>query len=257
MKEALFENSSFPVLGIDDERDKLVGIGTCTLVRINDDQWFLINAAHTLDEWGKNNPIFISLPDKEIIELPFALKTKSSTVDKLDIAVTPILGDFFDFFIDPLISSLPLYDDFPIESFKNYDKRVIFFGYPSSSSRFNIDLKSKRIKAKPITITSTEVTDISEKTKTNNDIDLSEHILAKFLRKKIKTQNGKIQKAPYPHGMSGGAVYYAYVEVGMHEDICMGIEFAGIGTEYLKLPSLLKATNKNAILSFINANMKR
>ncbi len=144
MKEIPFERSSFPVLGIDDNKDKLKGVGTCTLTRLYNDKLFLLNSAHTLELWGNNSPIFIALPNGKTVELPFALKTKSATVDKVDIAVTPLLGDFITQFQDGIISSLPLYDDFPIDNFKNYSKRVLFFGYPSSSSRFSIDLREMK-----------------------------------------------------------------------------------------------------------------
>lgn len=88
MKQIPFENSSFPVLGIDDNTDKIKGIGTCTVTRFDGDRLFLINAAHTIERWGKR-PIFVALPNGKTIELPFALKTKSETIDKIDIAVTP------------------------------------------------------------------------------------------------------------------------------------------------------------------------
>lgn len=252
MKEVTFERSSFPVLGIDDKNNnKLKGIGTCTLARLDNGKLFLLNSAHTLKRWGNNSPIFIALPNGETIELPFALKTKSATVDKVDIAVTPLLGNFAMPFQDGMISSLPLYDDFPIESFKKYSKRVIFFGYPSSSSRFSIDLKKKEIKAKPISITTIEINKLSEKTINSYNIDFSIHIIANFKRRKMKDQNGKIKVSPFPYGISGGAVYFAYVEVGESEDIPKGIDFVGIGNEYLKNVSVIKATKKSAISAFI------
>jgi len=192
----------------------------------------------------------------ETIELPFALKTKSETIDKVDIAVTPLIGEFADYFNDDNISSLPLYDDFPIENFKGYAKRVIFFGFPSSSSRFSIDWQRKEVKAKPICITSIEIDNLTERTADYFDIDFLIHILAKFERRKMKNQNGKIQKSPDPHGISGGAVYFAYVEVGKCEDVIEGIDFVGIGNEYLENRSALKATRKKAILSFIKESFQ-
>ena len=182
MKEAPFESSSFPVLGIDDKSNKLKDVGTCTLARLDNEKLFLLNSAHTLEIWGNNSPIFIALPNGKTIELPFALKTKSATVDKVDIAVTPLLGNFITPFQDGMISSLSLYDDFPIENFKKYSKRVIFFGYPSSSSRFSIDLKKNEIKAKPISITTIEINKLSEKTINLYNIVFSLHIIANFER---------------------------------------------------------------------------
>lgn len=251
MKEIPFESSSFPVLGIDNQLNKLKGIGTCTLTRLHEDMVFLINSAHTLEIWGDNSPIYIALPNGKTIELPFAFKTKSETIDKVDIAVTPIFGEFSDFFFDDTIMSLQLEDDFPIEDFKNYAKRVVFFGFPSSNSRFSIDWKKNEIKANPISYTSIEIDKLAERMVDFYDIDLSIHILARFQRRNIKSQNGKIQKSPDPHGISGGAVYFAYVEEGECVDILKGIEFAGIGNEYLENRSILKATRKTAILSFI------
>jgi len=63
MKEIPFESSSFPVLGIDNQINKLKGIGTCTLTRFDEIRLFLINSAHTLEVWGDNSPIFIALPN--------------------------------------------------------------------------------------------------------------------------------------------------------------------------------------------------
>jgi hypothetical protein len=254
MKDISFESSSFPVLGIDNKSDKVKGIGTCTLTRLEDDRLFLINSAHTLDIWGNNSPIFIALPNGKTVELPFALKTKSKNIDKVDIAATPLLGEFATHFYDEKISSFPLYDDFPIESFNIFLKRVVFFGFPSSSSRFSIDLKTNQIKAKPICITSIEIEDLTERTVNFYNIDFSLHILAKFERRNLKDQNGIIKKSPDPHGMSGGAVFFAYVEEGQSQDILKGINFVGIGNEYLQNRSLLKATRKDAILSFIKVN---
>lgn len=256
MKEIPFERSSFPVLAIDDNRDKLKGVGTCTLARAYNDNLFLLNAAHTLDTWGNNSPLFIASPNREIIELPFALKTKSATVDKVDIAVTPLLGEFAKQFYGGEISSLPLYDDFPIYNFKNHVKRVVFFGYPSSASRFSIDLKRNQIKAKSISITSTEINTLSDKIINLYDIDFTFHIVANFERRNMKDQTGKFKVSPLPYGISGGAVYFAYVEVGESVDIFKGIEFAGIGNEYLKNISVIKATKKSAILSFINKHFR-
>jgi hypothetical protein len=242
------ESSSFPVLGID-EYEKLRGIGTCTLVRLINDNLFLLNSGHTLEIWGNHSPIFISLPNGKTIELPFALKTESSTVDKIDIAVTPLVGDFAMSFQDSSISSLPLYDDFPIDSFKDYSKQVVFFGYPAS--RCSINLKKKELIAKPIFLTLIEINKLSKNTINFYNIDFSLHIIARFQRRKMKDQNRKRRESPFPHGMSGGAVFYEYVKVGESEDIFMGMEFVGIGNEYLDNPSLLKATKKHVILEFI------
>ena len=253
MKEVPFEASAFPVLGIDDKKDKLKGIGTCTLARIDDERIFLINSAHTFDYWGKN-PIFIALPNGKTVELPFALKTKSGTFDKVDIAVTPLFGEFATNFIDKNISSLPLCDDFPYEEYKSFAKRVIFFGFPASNSRFSIDFKKNRINAKPICITSIEVTNISNKTARYYNIDFSIHILAKFKKRKMKGHDNVKKRAPDPYGISGGPVFFAYVEEGEHEDALKIINFVGIGNEYLQNRSLLKATRKNAIFEFIRDN---
>ena len=250
MDEVSFESSAFPVLGIDDHTNKLKGIGTCTLTRLDDERIFIINAAHTLNYWG-SNPIFIALPNKKTIELPFALKTKTETNDKIDIAVTPLLGEFASNFIDERISSLPLYDDFPYENYSSFAKRVVFFGFPASNSRFSIDFKKNTIKAKPICITSIEVENISKKNAKFYDIDISLHILARFEKRKMKDQNHVRKRAPDPYGISGGPVFFAYVEEGEHEDVLKAMNFVGIGNEYLQNISLLKATRKEAIVSFI------
>jgi hypothetical protein len=251
MKDVPFESSSFPVLGIDDETNKLKGVGTCTLARLNEEQLFLLNSAHTLEIWGNNRPIFIALPNGKTIKLPFAVKTKSITVDKLDIAVTPLLVDFLAPFRDSMISSLPLYDDFPIEDFRKCSRRVIFFGYPSSSSRFSIDLRKREIEAIPIAITTQEIKKLPQKAINSYNIDFSIHIIAKFERRNMKDQNGQSKVSPSPYGISGGAVYYAYVEVGEHEDILKAVEFAGIGNEYIRNISVIKATKKSAISVFV------
>ncbi len=256
MKEIPFENSSFPVLGIDDQSDKVKGVGTCTLTRIAENELFLVNSAHTLENWGKNRPIFIALPNGKTVELPYALKTKSDTIDKVDIAVTPLLGEFADNFYDEKISSLPLYEDFPIEKFKDFSQRVVFFGFPSSDSRFSIDWKRNEINANPICITSIEVECLTDKTVNYYDIDLSIHLLSKFERRKMKDQNGANKTSPDPHGISGGAVFIAYVEEGEHYDILKGANFVGIGNEYLQNRSLLKATRKKAILYFIKESFE-
>ena len=254
MKDISFESSSFPVLGIDDKSDKAKGIGTCTLTRLDEDRLFLINSAHTLEIWGDNSPIFIALPNGKTVELPFALKTKSKNIDKVDIAATPLLWEFATHFYDKKISSFPLYDDFPIENFKDLSKRIVFFGFPSSNSRFSIDWKTNQVKAKPICITSIEIEDLTERTVNYYDIDFSIHILAKFERRNMKDQNGIIKKSSDPHGMSGGAVFFAYVEEGKCQDVLKGINFVGIGNEYLQNCSLLKATRKEVILTFIKEN---
>jgi len=255
MKEVPFESSAFPVLGIDDQTNKLKGIGTCTLTRLDNERFFLINSAHTLDHWG-DNPIFIALPNGKTIELPFALKTKTEAIDKVDIAVTPLLGEFATVFFDKSISSLPLYDDFPYENYSSFAKRVVFFGFPASNSRFTIDLKKNTIKAKPVCITSVEVKNISNKIAKFYNIDPSLHILAKFEKRKMKDQNRVRKIAPDPYGISGGPVFFAYVEEGEHEDILKAINFVGIGNEYLQNRSLLKATRKEVILSFIRDNLR-
>ena len=253
MEEIPFESSSFPVLGLDEQSDRAKGVGTCTLTRTAEGELFLLNSAHTLENWG-NRPIFIALPNGETVELPYALKTKSNTIDKVDIAVTPLLGKFADSFYDEKIMALPLYDDFPIEKFKDFSQRVIFFGYPSSSSRFNIDWKRKQINADPVCITSVEVNRLTDKITDFYHIDKTIHILSKFERRKMKDQNGTKKTSPDPHGISGGAVFIAYVEVGDKEDIFNGANFVGIGNEYLENRSLLKATRKKAILDFIKGS---
>jgi len=254
MEDFPFESSSFPVLGLDDTTDKIKGVGTCTLTRLDDERLFLINSAHTLDIWGDNSPIFIALPNGKTIELPFALKTKSKSVDKVDVAVTPLLGSFASHFNDAAISSLPLYNDINSEDFNQYAKRVVFFGYPSSASRFSIDLKRNEIKAKPLCLTTTEENNLTKKTIETYDIDLSIHIIASFERRKMKEKNGNIKTSPRPQGISGGAVFFVYVEVGEGIDIIKGGEFAGIGNEYLENRSIIKATKKSAISSFIRKN---
>jgi hypothetical protein len=256
MRDISLESSSFPVLGIDDKSDKAKGIGTCTLTRLDEDKLFLINSAHTLEIWGNISPIFVALPNGKTVELPFALKTKSKNIDKIDIAATPLLGEFATNFYDEKISSFPLTDDFPAEDFKDFSKRVVFFGFPSSTSRFNIDLRKNKINAKPICITSIEIDDLSERTLNYYDIDFSIHIIAKFERRNVKDQNGIFKKSPDPHGMSGGAVFFAYVEEGKHQDELKGMNFVGIGNEYLQNRSLLKATRKEAILAFIKESFR-
>jgi len=255
MEEIPFENSSFPVLGIDDRTDKLKGIGTCTLTRYDENRIFLLNSAHTLDNWG-NRPIFIALPNGKTVELPFALKTKSKNIDKVDIAVTPLLGDFASSFYDENISSLPLYDDFPSKRFDFLLKRLVFFGFPASKSRFNIDSKKNRINADSICITSIEINSVNKHIAEYYHIDFHIHILATFEIRKMKDQNCVKKRSPNPHGISGGAVFYAYVEEGQHEDILKAINFVGIGNEYLQNPALLKATKKTAILAFIKENFQ-
>ena len=106
-----------------------------------------------------------------------------------------------------------------------FPKRVVFFGFPSSNSRFSIDLKTKQIKAKPISFTSIEIEDLAERTVNFYDIDFSIHILARFERRNVKDQNGIIKKSPDPHGMSGGAVFFVYVEAGQSQDILKAINF--------------------------------
>jgi hypothetical protein len=256
MKDIPFESCSFPVLGIDEQSDKIKGVGTCTLTRVTEDKLFLINSAHTLKNWGNNRPIFIALPNGKTVELPYALKTKSNTIDKIDIAVTPLLGGFSDSFYDEKITSLPLYDDFPIEKFNDFSQRVVFFGYPSSSSRFSIDLKRNKINAKSVCITSIEVNCLNDKIINYYDIDPSIHILSKFERRKMKDQNGTKKTSPDPYGISGGAVFIAYVEEGEEKDILKCVNFVGIGNEYLQNRSLLKATRKKAILDFIKESFE-
>ncbi|EAU56007.1 hypothetical protein [Mariprofundus ferrooxydans] len=246
-----FEKSSLPVLGVDEQAEKVYGIGTCTLAHLDDGRNFLINCAHTINTWGES-PIYIALPIGRSIELPFALKSKSKTVDKLDIAVTPLDGEFGAHFYDNDLTSNSLIDKPIPNKYKNLPKRVVFFGYPAS--RANIDLKAKRINSKSIAIVGIEVESVSEKTLETYDIDLATHLLASFSIGKMKDQNNKMKRAPKPNGISGGAVYIAYVEEGKGIDSLVAIDFVGIGTEYLQNISRLKATRKAAIADFIKSS---
>ncbi|MGD9660573.1 MAG: hypothetical protein AB7U63_04810 [Porticoccaceae bacterium] len=241
-----FEQFSFPVLSVDPE-GKTKQIATSTLVRADENHFFLINAAHTLKNHG--HKIIIALPERNFAELPSALMSKSKTEDLLDIAVTPLYGEFGDYFLG--LPSVPLYENFPTEKASMYEERLTFFGFPAS--RCSIDKKREELKAPSITFTTMEIKVPKQKLLEKYSADQNLHILAEFHRRNVKDQECAPKVAPKPQGLSGGPVFRIYVKVNneTQQDTFKGGDFIGIANEYLANPAILKATKKSAILDFI------
>jgi hypothetical protein len=225
-----------------DDRERPTVVATCTLVKIDDNEPYLLNAGHTL----KNNNIFICLPGNTI-ELPFATKSKSTQFDKLDIAVTPLYGDFGRNFYD--YNFLPLDSRFNREEYDHLAKRIMFFGFPASQA--NVDIKKGAINARSTLITLTEAENLSAKNLEKEHFDLDLHVIAHFPRRKMRRTDPEVITGPLPHGMSGGPVFEAYVTPGEKEDEFVIANFVGIGTDYISNFAWLKATKKEAILDFI------
>ncbi|MFP5258831.1 MAG: hypothetical protein ACLGQH_07395 [Acidobacteriota bacterium] len=247
MNEINFEMTAFPVLSVNNN-GKLKVVATCTLTRHNNN-WFLLNAAHTLckDNWGINRPIYIAIPYKNTIELPFALKTTSQTYDNLDIAVTPLRGEFANNFFG--LDAWSLSANSPHKLLSGYAERITTFGYPSS--RCNIDLAIGEVNANSMTFTSVETNNLSPKTLKRCNIDYDLHIISRYRRRNVKNQESAPQCGFKPQGLSGGPVFKTYVEVGENTDILKSLEFVGISTEYCENQALFKATKISAILDFI------
>lgn len=244
-----FEQFSYPVLSVDPEGNT-EQVATSTLVRFDENHFFLINAAHTLKD--RRQKIIIALPERPFAELPFALMSDSKNDDLLDIAVTPLHGEFGDCFLG--LPSVSLFEDFPTGKVTAYEERLTFFGFPAS--RCSIDQKRKELKAPATTFTTTEIKNPKQKLLDRYSADINLHILAKFPRRKVKDQECAPKFAPKPQGLSGGPVFRIYVEVNndIQRDTFKGGDFIGIANEYLANPAILKATKKSAILDFIRAS---
>jgi hypothetical protein len=71
---------------------KMKGVGSCTLLAIDDFQHYIVTAAHVLREWGKCK-LFILTETKSVeITWPFVMtkKGKENYDDTLDVAYSPV-----------------------------------------------------------------------------------------------------------------------------------------------------------------------
>lgn len=226
--------SSLPVLSVG-ASNKPECIATCTLVHYKD-FYFLINACHSIPN-DNHSPLYTVAPNKNPIEIKMAWRFPD-----IDIAVTPVDNDLFDYLIELTPNNLE--DTFSYEEFAKYAIRYEFLGFPVSRTKV-----TDTIYARDISYISTECSHEIYK-KINCDID--SYILCDFNSKKVfyKKNPHMICTSPNLSGMSGGAIYRLFVDLGEKEDTHIISDFCGIAIENKK-SLYVKGVRKDVILKKI------
>jgi len=152
----------------------------------------------------------------------------------------------------PLIEHLAGYCTITLEEFSGkaeFQKEYFFiFGFPFRGAKY--DRADKELTAKPLKYFTIPVTDPSVYKK--YDCSQEIHMIVQYDPKATKNQDGIQQKAPLPHGISGGPLFRALIN---EQDEIEMLILEGMLTTW-KDSKFVIATRKTTIKKFIESVLR-
>lgn len=227
------------------DKEKMKGVGSCTLLAIDDVHHYIVTVAHVLRKWGEYK-LFIITETKSIeITWPFVMTNKKGEENcdySLDIAFSPITPELQNLLSENHVCLLA--DGFNRNGVSFDDELLFAFGYPSSKITF--DKQKKVFKLTPFQYFGKEIND-SRLLERSCSI-VGDHLLSNFVKRKTKKpQKEEYIIAPDPYGISGGGLFRVFVK-NDHPEIFV---LEGILTEWHSSLSLMKCAKSQKVKKII------
>jgi len=226
------------------DNGKMVGVGSCTLITVNNVN-YIVTAAHVLRDWAKSS-LYISTENKAIeITRPFVM-TEEGNKDcdyTLDIAFSIIKPELYSLLSEN--HDTILLDGFNKDSIYYDEEQLFAFGYPSSKISF--DKHKKEFKVAPFQYFGKEINNPNLYEKSCSYVD--DHLLINFVKRKTKKPNtNEYIIAPDTKGVSGGGLFRVLIK-DRHPEIFI---LEGILTEWHRNLSLMKCSRSGKVTEAIS-----
>jgi hypothetical protein len=224
-------------------------VGSSVLVS-SGTSFYLVSAAHVLDELKAGHELFFYIEPKTIRKLSGNLRLtkvppgEDRKLDRLDIGVLKLQGPTLPPY--PGVRKYPLpISAFMVNALPREAKQYLLVGFPESKSRANPAVRDLASEPCSFRNVSCPVSKYSEL-----DVTPKHHIVLSFDVKQTVTPSKEIRAFPNPRGMSGSPIWLLYDENGPNDPNQTPV--VGIAIEHHKTERAIVATDIDIALRLIN-----